>query len=161
MASYKDLLRMIRQGRNPRYIQGRLKMYPSRWRRLLNCKALWKKLKIERSLAAMVVGHQRAAGVNQFVTRLIELMDSGENETARKACVELLDAGLSETSGTADGDDKAKPPADAPPWTLLRKLDPSEREEADRLYRQSREPVDVQPTTQPAAPTLKIGVQNA
>ena len=90
MASYKDILRAIRQGQSPREIIEQLRLSPSRAQRLLKCKALKRHLRMEEQIAAMMVSHETAAAAHLVSRKLLELLDSGSAETTRKACLALL-----------------------------------------------------------------------
>ncbi|MDY6914304.1 MAG: hypothetical protein SVT52_07610 [Planctomycetota bacterium] len=126
MPSYKELLELIRDGRSTREIFASFSpMWPSRMRRLLASKRLRKALELEESLAATVVGHRTATGVAGVAERLFELAESEKDETARKACIDLLKEGLQHNDDAAANPDlyelvrKGK----LPPWVLLRTTD--------------------------------------
>jgi len=102
MASYKDLLAAIRQGHSPREIIQQLNLNPSQTERLLGCKALQRRLRMEAQIAA-----------------LMELLDSGSAETTRKVCLALLNEAM-HAEGPND-----KPSAPADPVAALRRLSDS------------------------------------
>ncbi len=116
MASYKDLLTAIRQGRSPREIIEQLRLNPSQTQRLLNCKALHRHLRMEEQIAAMIVSHETAAAAHLVVRKLLELLDSGSAETARKVCLALLNEAMH--TDEQDGE----PSAPTNPASALKRL---------------------------------------
>ena len=116
MASYKDLLTAIREGRSPREIIEQLRLNPSQTHRLLNCKTLHRHLRMEEQIAAMIVSHETAAAAHLVVRKLLELLDSGSAETTRKVCRALLNEAMH--TDEQDGE----PSAPASPAAALRRL---------------------------------------
>ena len=94
MASYKDLLSLIRKGTRGEEILRRLNVPPSRLRRLLGSKRLWQALKLERELSSIVIAHSAAGSVKDMVDRLVSLAHSESEETSRKACLAMVAEGL-------------------------------------------------------------------
>ena len=87
----------------------------------------------------------------QFVGRLMEIMQSGENETARKACAELLKGGRVDVAAeTVKELEETRAQLHelrhkVPPWKLMSKLDPADTAEAYRLYHQGVPPGEEPP----------------
>ncbi len=94
MASYRDLIKFIREGKTPDEIMQLMPMRPSKWRRMLSSKSFREKLAIAESLAAVMAVHQVATGVQCAAARFSELMDCDKPETARKVAMALLREGL-------------------------------------------------------------------
>jgi len=119
MASYKDLLAAIRQGHSPREIIQQLNLNPSQTERLLGCKALQRRLRMEAQIAALMVSHETAAAAHLVARKFLELLDSGSAETTRKVCLALLNEAM-HAEGPND-----KPSAPADPAAALRRLSDS------------------------------------
>ena len=94
MPSYKDLLKLMRQGKSPQEILDRLPMRPSHLKRMLWGKRFRDALKMREDLAVRMVAHQMAAGVHDVAERFSELLETGSSETVRKVCLALLHEGL-------------------------------------------------------------------
>ncbi len=139
MPSYKDLLKMIRQGKSPREIHERLQMRPSHWRRMLAGKRFQDALHTREELSGVLALHRMASGVSRAAGRLGDLMDSQNCETVRKVCLALLNEGLAagrDRPGGSPGGSSSQAGASAPasssaPWALLRVDDVRSPEEAE------------------------------
>lgn len=94
MASYKDLLILLRRGESPAEIVRQLGVRPSWLRRLMESKRLKEQLKLEEDIAAEVTAHRTAVGIYEMVNRLIELAHSSSPEASRRAACDLLAEGL-------------------------------------------------------------------
>ncbi|MCK4601152.1 MAG: hypothetical protein KAU28_01715 [Phycisphaerae bacterium] len=119
MPSYKDLLKLIQQGKSPAEIIERMPMPPSKFRRMLGGKHMQARLKLEADLAAAVVSHKTTTGVHNVAKRLIQLMQTKNPETVRKVCLALLSEGLQ----TVEADQPSAPRCEPPPWMQLLSLD--------------------------------------
>ena len=95
MASYKDLMKLMREGCSAGEIMERLELCPSRLRRMLAGKRLAAAMAAEEELARRIVRHQLATGVQTAARKMRELIESNQSETMRKACLTLLSEGLS------------------------------------------------------------------
>lgn len=95
LRTQKDLLRLLRAGVSPRSIIERMDVPPSRLRRMLEGPRLKKQLDLEARLASAVTDHDVIAQLQQIVQRLRELAYSEKEETARKACTDLLSRAVS------------------------------------------------------------------
>ena len=119
MASYKDLMKLMRKGLSAGEIMERLKLTPSRLRQILAVKRLSATLEAEEYLARQIVRHQLASGVQTAAIKMRELIEGEQTETMRKACLTLLTEGLSAADGNiaaadkSDEADAATLPADA------------------------------------------------
>lgn len=107
MASYKDLLKLLRRGASPAEIVRQLGVRPSWLRRLMESKRLKEQLRLEEDIAAEVTAHRAAVGVYDMVNRLVELAHSGSPEASRRAACDLLAEGL-QASGAARKDRPAR-----------------------------------------------------
>jgi hypothetical protein len=116
MASYKDLLTAIRQGHSPREIIEQLRLNPTETQRLLGCKTLHRRLRMEEQISALIVSHETAAAAHLVARKLLELLDSSSAETTRKVCLALLNEAMH--SDEQDGE----PSAPANPAAALRRL---------------------------------------
>jgi len=94
MPSYKELLRLLREGKSPGQIAHLMKMRPSRWRRMLGGKRFRDALATEEKLAAVIAAHNISSGVNDAADRFAELLHSEKPETSRKVALALLHQGL-------------------------------------------------------------------
>jgi hypothetical protein len=94
MPSYKDLLRLLREGKSPDEIARIMPMRLSHWRRMINGKRFQDALKIEEDLAAVMAAHGIASGVHGAAGRFAELLVSDKPETARKVALAILHEGL-------------------------------------------------------------------
>lgn len=116
MPGYKELMRLIRQGKSPDEILQKFRMPPSKFRRMLNGKQIQAYLQLEEELAAEIVGHKTAAGILPVAERLRELMRAENVETSRKVCIALLSEGLRNFEADHLKDQSN---AQLPPWKLL------------------------------------------
>ena len=138
MPSYKDLLKMIRQGKSPREIHERLQMRPSHWRRMLAGKRFQDALHTREELSGVLALHRMASGVSRAAGRLGDLMDAQNCETVRKVCLALLNEGLAAgrdrpggaPGGSSSEADGSAPASNSAPWALLRVDDVRAPEEA-------------------------------
>jgi hypothetical protein len=94
MPSYKDLLKLLREGKTPEEIVRRMNMRPSHWRRMLSGKRMRDALKMEEDISVLMAVHRIAAAVEGAADKFTELMDTDSPETARKVCLALLHEGL-------------------------------------------------------------------
>ena len=94
MASYKDLLRMLDEGKTPRQIVATMRMHPSIWRRMLRGKRFQDALLIEHELAAVTAAHLISAGAHEAAERFGELLASDRPETVRKVALAVLHEGM-------------------------------------------------------------------
>jgi hypothetical protein len=86
----KDLLRLLRAGASPQFIVERMDVAPSRLRRMLEGPRLKTQLELEARLAAASADHRALSQLQDIAERLRELTWSEKEETARKACTDLL-----------------------------------------------------------------------
>lgn len=129
MPSYKELMKLIRQGKSPAEILEEMPMPPSRLRRMLNGKRMQALLKLEEEIAAELVCHNTATGIFAVAERLNELTKAQNAETARKVCLALLGEGLRNAEGDQPTEQAAAGP---PPWKLLEpQANPSPAEAAE------------------------------
>ena len=119
MPSYKDLLKLIREGNRPEEILRRLPMCPSRLKRILRGKRFQDALKMEEHLAVTAAIHRIASCVQGAAGRFTELLASEKDETVRKVCLALLKEGLqcASTERTKDAT-SAKSPGPKPGMLL-------------------------------------------
>ncbi len=126
MPSYKQLLELIQKNKSPEEIHRIMPMRPSHWRRMLWGKRFRDALQTQEDIAAAIATHRIAAGTNEATDRLVELMQSQNAETARKACMSLLSEGLritAEADERADEKAATRPSEVTAPWKLLRPLE--------------------------------------
>jgi transcriptional regulator with XRE-family HTH domain len=142
MASYRDILRMIRSGSTPRQVAGAFRMRPSQWKRILRGKRFREALATEWELAAVMAEHALGASASQAAGRFEELMESDHPETVRKVALALL-----QESAKHIGQPSSKPRRAhrAPKWTCPPKgaLD-SEESAATDDGEGNAEPADTQ-----------------
>ena len=118
MPSYKDFLKLLREGTPPDQIVSRMGMRPSHWRRMLRGKRL----------RDAMDRHRIASAVQCAADRFTNLMDADNGETVRKVCLALLHEGLqsaqtakqSPGEPSGQGDQQTDPSHTPAPWTLLR-----------------------------------------
>ena len=128
MPSYKDFLKLLREGTPPDQIVSRMGMRPSHWRRMLRGKRLRDALKIEEDISVAMAIHRIASAVQCAADRFTNLMDADNGETVRKVCLALLHEGLqsaqtakqSPGEPSGQGDQQTDPSHTPAPWTLLR-----------------------------------------
>jgi len=113
MASYKDLLRMLDEGKSPRQIMAAMRMRPGMWRRMLRGKRFQDALRIEHELAAVTAAHLISAGVHEAAERFSELLASDRPETVRKVALAVLHEGMKRARPSPA---RQRPPARPLPW---------------------------------------------
>lgn len=138
MPSYKDFLKLLREGIPPDQIVSRMGMRPSQWRRMLRGKRLRDALKTEEDVSVMMAIHRIGSAVQGAADRFTNLMDADNGETVRKVCLALLHEGLrrarpakqppGEPSGQGDHQTDPSRPA---PWTLLKPTTKTPTEESE------------------------------
>ncbi len=94
MASYKQLLKLIRSDAKPSRIREKMGLPPSRLRRMMAGKRFRTELKLEVELSAAAATYRQGVGAQRLARRLFELAESEKDETARKVCLALLTQGL-------------------------------------------------------------------
>jgi len=116
MPGWRDLMTMLRADAAPERIVRTLRVRPSRMRELLGSRRLREALEVERQVAEAQRNAAAQRRAERMLDRLEELATSGETETARKACSEVLAVSRQEAGDAAGGLDA---PAELPPWRLL------------------------------------------
>ena len=116
MASYKDVLRMLRKGESPERIVRLMEMRPSHWKRMLNGKRFRDALRTEEDLAAVIASHAVSLGMHSAAERFGELLGSDKPETARKVALAILHQGLRRYKGKRAGKLRPHAKADQLPW---------------------------------------------
>jgi hypothetical protein len=91
MASYKNMLELIRQGKSPEEILKTLSLRPSDLRRILTSKRLNAELELERDISRKIAARDIGSAVHEMVGRCRAIALDGNNETARKAAEGLLE----------------------------------------------------------------------
>ncbi len=99
MPSYKDLLKLIRQGMGAERIVERLDVSPYRLRQMLASVRLAHQLAVQEELAKRIARHQAATDVQTVIAKLREIAFGEKSETARKACLALLAEGFAGSGG--------------------------------------------------------------
>ena len=98
MPGYKDLARLVREGKNGHEIVEELNLPPSKLRRLMASPRLHEELRTEGLLSGYVAAQNVALGIKDSLERLQELANSDNAETSRKACLALIAEALRITS---------------------------------------------------------------
>jgi len=116
MASYKDVLRMLRKGESPQRIVRLLDIRPSQWRRILSGKRFRDALRIEEDLASVIASHAVSLETHSAAEKFSELLASDKPETARKVALAILHQGLSRTKARQNGSPRPHARSDRMPW---------------------------------------------
>ncbi len=91
MPSYKDILKLIREGKTPEEIRAAMPVKRKEWRRLLGSVHLAAELELDRQFAARLGRHQLAVAMHHLIERRLELVDDENVETARKTAEKLTE----------------------------------------------------------------------
>jgi len=94
MASSRQFVELIRQGRPPGDILALLKLAPSEFWRLMTSKRVGAALEMEAALSDRIARHNMATSMAGCVDLMVGMAKEGDGETARKACQAVLDHGL-------------------------------------------------------------------
>jgi hypothetical protein len=89
MASYKDVLKLIQEGKTPLEIMAAIPGPPSKVRRILCGSRFAAQLEMERQLSGRMGKHRLAVSLHRLIQRRLELVDGEDSETARKAAENL------------------------------------------------------------------------
>ena len=89
MASYKELLKLIHEGKAPLEIMAAVSSPPSKLKRMLCGSRLAAQMELERQLSGRMGRHRLAASLHHLIDRRLELVDNENVETARKAAESL------------------------------------------------------------------------
>jgi len=93
MATWQELyVMLLEEQMTPHEIIARLNVRPSRLRELLASRRLASRLRLAESLAEERRGHAVAHEAGSAANKLGELIGSDRPETARKACLDVLEA---------------------------------------------------------------------
>jgi hypothetical protein len=91
MASYKDILRLIREGKTPAEIRAAVPAKRKELRRLLGSVRLADELEMDRQFAGRLGRHRLAVAMHHLIERRLELVDNEDAETSRKAAENLTE----------------------------------------------------------------------
>jgi hypothetical protein len=87
--TYKDVLRMIRQGKTPAEIMAAVPGKPYRLKRMLCGRRFAADLEMERVLSGRLGRHRLAVSLHHLIERRLQLVDDLDGETARKSAETL------------------------------------------------------------------------
>ena len=90
MAKYRELMKLIREGRSAQEVVEKMGLSPSLLRRLLECRRMRDEFLLERQLSERLLAHRKACGRPAVFTRMGELLAAEKAETTRRACLDLL-----------------------------------------------------------------------
>jgi len=91
MPCWQDLYELLMDGElSPHEIMARLNVRPSRLRRMLASKRLAARLAMAEAISAKSGGHAVVARAGEAARKLACLIDADRPETARKACLDVL-----------------------------------------------------------------------
>jgi hypothetical protein len=91
MASYKDVLKLIREGKSPAEVLAAIPGPPSVVKRVLCGRRFAAQLEMERQMSGRLGRHQLAVALHHLIQRRLELVDDENVETARKAAESLTE----------------------------------------------------------------------
>jgi hypothetical protein len=91
MASYKDVLKLIQEGKTPLEIMAAIPGPPSKLRRILQSSHFAADMEFERLMSVRMGKHRLAVSLHHLIQRRLELVDGEDSETARKAAENLTD----------------------------------------------------------------------
>ena len=94
MIRFQELVKLVHDGASAAEILAKYPRDHARLRRLINSRRFRDALALQESLAGVMAMHRTAVNVDRMVQRLGELAAEGTGETARKACLALLNEGL-------------------------------------------------------------------
>jgi hypothetical protein len=92
MASYKDILKLVREGKTPQEIRAAIPGPPSAVRRLLTSPRLVASLELDRNLSVRLARHRLSAAMHHLIERRLELVDDENLLVACKAAENLTEA---------------------------------------------------------------------
>ena len=91
MASYRDLQKLVREGKSIQEIQDALKISTVAMQRMLSGKKLQRALAADREMAAQLASHRLVTATERIVERCLQLIEAEDDETARRVAMELLE----------------------------------------------------------------------
>ena len=89
--TYRDILRMIRQGKTPAQIMDAVPGKPYRLKRMLCGPRFAAQLEMERQLSGRLGRHRLAVNLHHLIERRLQLVDDLDSETARKSAETLTE----------------------------------------------------------------------
>ncbi len=92
MASYKDILKLIREGKTMAEIREAMPMSPYYFRRLLCRTRLDEELKLDRDLAVQLSVHRLSTSQDRLMQRRLEIVESEDDRQAEKTAEKLVEA---------------------------------------------------------------------
>ena len=109
MADRRQVVNLLLAGRTGRQIMDELHMPPSKLRRTLAGRRLRDALEVERSVAETAKAIRTAKMMDAALGQLAEVIGGGNAESARKACMTIIDTAIGDT-GRPDAEHARMPP---------------------------------------------------
>ena len=91
MATYRELLKLVREGKSNQEIQDALKISTVAMQRLLSGKKIQRALAADREMSAQLATHRLVTATERIVERCLQLIEADNDETARRVAMELLE----------------------------------------------------------------------
>jgi len=91
MATYRDLLKLVREGKSNQEIQDAMKISTLAMQRMLSGKKIQRALAADREMTALLATHRLVTATERIVERCLQLIEADNDETARRVSMELLE----------------------------------------------------------------------
>ena len=91
MATYRDLQKLVREGKSNQEIQDSLNISTVAMQRMLSGKKIQRALAADREMTAQLATHRLVTATERIVERCLQLIEADNDETARRVSMELLE----------------------------------------------------------------------